>query len=119
MVAIFEHRNIEKNDLRSQLKFPAKINDILTNLSPEDRRNLSSAGKSSTLDVKDDRGNIHELTVEKGNDGIYFTDGWNEFKNGKGIEENDKISLFKEDNHFDCGDKCTYRIEVEKAERAC
>ncbi|GLT43064.1 hypothetical protein SLA2020_170380 [Shorea laevis] len=114
MVAIFEHRNIEKNDLGGPLKFPGKIDDILTNLSPNDRRNLST-DNSSELPVKDDQGNTHKLTVEKkGNGYICFTKGWKEFIKKKDITKDDKISLYKEDDD-NPGSGAQYSIKVEKA----
>ncbi|GLT33441.1 hypothetical protein SLA2020_080340 [Shorea laevis] len=114
MVAIFEHRKIETNDIGNKLKFPGKIDDILTNLSPDDRRNLSR-GNSSKLDVKDDQGNTHELTVEKRNGYICFsTNDWNKFIKKKGIKKDDKISLYKEDDG-NSGSGAQYSIKVEKA----
>ncbi|GLT85849.1 hypothetical protein SLE2022_040230 [Rubroshorea leprosula] len=114
MVAIFEHRNIEKTDLERELKFP--FDAILTNLSPDHQSNLSS-GKSPKLVVKDDQGGTHWLTVEKRPKGTYFTNGWKDFRIAKRIEENDKISLYKEENHSSPGGQCTYRIEVEPKDR--
>ncbi|GLT85846.1 hypothetical protein SLE2022_040210 [Rubroshorea leprosula] len=114
MAAIFEHRKIESNDLGNELKFP--VDAILTNLSPEDHSNLSS-GKCPELVVKDDQGGTHWLTIKKQSGKICFTNGWKKFINEKGIKKNDEISLYKEDNHFDPGAQCTYRIEVKKAKR--
>ncbi|GLT85844.1 hypothetical protein SLE2022_040190 [Rubroshorea leprosula] len=112
MAAIFEHRKIESNDLGNELKFP--VGAILTNLSPEDHSKLLS-GKSAELVVKDDQGGTHTLAIKNKSDKIRFTNGWKKFINKKGIEKNDEISLYKEDNYVNREAQCTYRIEVKKA----
>ncbi|GKV23705.1 hypothetical protein SLEP1_g33404 [Rubroshorea leprosula] len=103
MAPIFEHRNIEQNDLERPLKFPcdAKLPNCW---------NLSCDGSSTTLDViYDEKNTRKQLTVKKLPRGIYFTKGWNDFRIAKKIEKNDKISLHEDGN--------TYRIEVEKARK--
>ncbi|GKV23720.1 hypothetical protein SLEP1_g33422 [Rubroshorea leprosula] len=100
MVAIFEHRNIEQNDLGTQLKFPGNAN-------LPSCWNLSS-GKSLNLDVKDDQKKIHKLTVQERNGYICFSgDGWKNFKTEKRIEKDDKISFYNSG--------VEYSIKVEKA----
>ncbi|GLT33446.1 hypothetical protein SLA2020_080390 [Shorea laevis] len=91
MATIFENKRIESNDTLSKMKFPHGPN--LTYLP----FGCNKPGQFGSLSVTDEGGTQWTLTIKNQNGQVYFTDGWNAFRVGKGITVGHKISLYKED----------------------
>ncbi|GLT33460.1 hypothetical protein SLA2020_080520 [Shorea laevis] len=91
MATIFEDKSIERNDTRNTMRFPGRAN--LTNL-PFDCNNH---GQFGSLSVTDEGGTQWTLTIRNRNGQVYFTDGWDAFRVGKGITVGHTISLYRDD----------------------
>ncbi|GLT85837.1 hypothetical protein SLE2022_040120 [Rubroshorea leprosula] len=103
MLTIFENKSIESTDATgNRMKFPPDAN--LTNLSFD----CNVHGQFRSVSVIDEGGAKRDLTIKNQNGKVYFTDGWNAFKRGKGIKAGHKISLYKDD------EADQYRIKVER-----
>ncbi|GLT33447.1 hypothetical protein SLA2020_080400 [Shorea laevis] len=99
---IFENKNVEETDLGNVMWFPG---DTETSYLPRDR--CSNVGQD--LPVKDENGAQWTLRCIEANGRIRFTRGWKEFRKGRRIKRNHKISLYKDD---DSGPEAQYKITV-------
>ncbi|GKV32251.1 hypothetical protein SLEP1_g40867 [Rubroshorea leprosula] len=92
MATIFENKRIESNDLASRMRFPHGAN--FANLP----FGCNNPGQFGSLSVTDEGGTQWTLTIKNQNGQVYFTDGWNAFRVGKGVTVGKKISLYKDED---------------------